>query len=403
MKAYLLLILLLTSIVLFAQKDFFIKGSLKILSAGKGMSCGMQSSVNDFKQVKLVVNFKDTLYTLLSDSGTFEFPAIRKTDNFEIRFTYSSTNEYLIHRTRFFSIHHKRGHNEIQHKNEIGGPLLSTYKLQEDGKKTTLTMNYGLFCLLTEPYEPAGLKIYDFPITEQGLIEFHFPNRITAKTNELISGFTHLIPYFSFQLVSNELKPKYEGFYFLNCSVQTPEGSCKYNEISWSLPCNLEKVMGDIHYTLKEMDVEIKPATIGKTAYSRYFKPQILFQIDGKTIPKDEITSEPPTQLIFIVKNCTKEKITVAHNGHSGRYDVHLNAQEIQLKKNQQIELANLTFSLDNPKNYNAKIWLPEFPASLFSKITIYYGKKKLPLQLDLIWKAEQLHLKMIYTLEIKI
>jgi hypothetical protein len=387
---------------LFAQNKFSIKGDLKILSVGKGMSCGMQSSINDFKQVKLIVNQKDTLYTLLTDSGTFEFPSIKKSDNFEIRFTYSGTNEYLIQRTRFFSINSKKGHNEIQHKNEIGGPLLSTYKIQEDGLKTTLIMNYGLFCILSEPYEPAGLKLHDYPITEQGLVEFHFPNRLTAKSLESISGFTHIAPYFSFRLVTNELKPKYEGFYFLNCSVQTFEESCKFNEINWSIPCHLEKVVQDIHFALKELAIEIKPVIFGKTAYTRYFKPQLLLQIDGKTTPKNEMNSEPPTQLIFVINNCTKKKITIVHNGHSGKYDILLNAQDVQIKKNKQIELANLSFSMDNPKNYNAQTWLPEFPTSLFSKINILYGNKKIPLQLDHTWKVEQQDQKIIYTLDIK-
>jgi hypothetical protein len=102
MRFILFFSLLMITVSGLAQKKLIIKGDLNVLAVGNGMSCGMQSAISDFKQVKLIINYKDTLYTLLSNSGKFEFPAIRKSDIFEIRFTYTSNNEYLIKPNAFF-------------------------------------------------------------------------------------------------------------------------------------------------------------------------------------------------------------------------------------------------------------------------------------------------------------
>jgi hypothetical protein len=402
-----LLLFVLSQMNGFTQKNCIIKGDLKIRSVGKGMSCGMQSNISDFRQVKMIVNHRDTLYTLLTDSGTFEFPAIRKTDNFEIRFTYSSTNEYLIQRTIFFAQNSKKERFEIQHKNELGAPLLSNYSIIENNSATTVHLNYALYCLLNEPYEPAGLKLYDFPVSEHYFMEFNFQNRRSVQTKHPMKGFAHIIPYFSFTINNQNLLPIYSGFYFLNTNIQLPTGTCKSTDINWELPCGLDNVVNDIHQSLKTLNPTMQRITIGQSPGNRYFKPQILLEIVGdlelKETKKQELSVEQPTQLIFMVKNNTKKDIVVRHNGHSGKYAIQLNAQEIVVKKNQLIEMTNVAFSMNNPKNYAAKIWLPEFPNTLFSKMSILYGKKRLPLQLDLEWTVEQLEQKMIYLLEIKL
>jgi hypothetical protein len=82
----------------FASKNLVVKGSLKILSVGDGMSGGMTSQPSDFKNLVLVVNEKDSLFTTMSAENTFEFPAIDSHSEFRILFLYRSENNYLVFR-----------------------------------------------------------------------------------------------------------------------------------------------------------------------------------------------------------------------------------------------------------------------------------------------------------------
>jgi hypothetical protein len=307
----------------------------------------------------------------------------------------------------FFSRYSGKMVQEIEHNNEIGGPLLSNYTINDHSAITHLEMHYALYCFLNEPYEPAGLKLHEFPLTEQPFVAFNINNRLSVNSNAPLKGFSHIQPYFSFQLKEELLQPVYTGFSFLNANLKLKSGSCVMNQITTQVPCGLEAVTEELHKALSKIQVDIQKVILGKNGANRYFKPQLLVEIIGnlesEEVKKEEISVEQPTNLVFIVKNNTHKIIYLRHNGHSGKYDVQLNANEVAIKKNQQIELARLVFSMDNPKNYSAKIVSAEFPELLFSKIIILYGKKKLPLQLDLKWTYLQNELTITYTLEINL
>jgi hypothetical protein len=54
---------------------------------------------------------------------------------------------------------------------------------------------------------------------------------------------------------------------------------------------------------------------------------------------------------------------------------------------------------MNNPKNYNVKTWLPEFPNEFLSDYHVYVGKKKNRNTNTQKWVIEKGELSCVYTL----
>ena len=203
----------------YASKKLIVKGSIVAKAVGEGMSCGMTSQLSDFKNIGLVVNSKDTLKTEVNEKMEFIFPAIKETDVFQLIFFYYNTNDYLNKKILFIPNNRTNVVQYNAHRDEYNVPQLSTYLIHNSNQEKVVDLTYVLYCFLIKPYEPAGLKLHEFPLQEAPYYLLNFTKDVTVKTNQSIKGILEVFPQFAFQLQNDTIIPFYTGFSFKNINI----------------------------------------------------------------------------------------------------------------------------------------------------------------------------------------
>lgn len=393
----------------FSARNLIVKGNLKVLAVGEGITCALKSQVNDFKKVAMIVNSQDTLYSTIDNNGEFTFDQIDETATFEIYFPYSHSNSYL-NKTAYYV---PKSGNEIfaqnRHSDEYSEPVLSDYTITEKGNVKTITMAYALYCFITPQYEPAGFKLMDYPLSEQAFQEIVFSKDIRLSTNETLKGFATLSPYFAYQIQGSILTPVYSGFFLKKLNLENESGSCFKGDVNATqLPCDLQNLTAEIHENLSLVPVNLNKIMLGKNLGMITLFPQTFLRItsersfEKKEIPEPE-DSDPSHHLKFNVQNLTDKFIVCVFGNVSDAFDAGIARDETPIKKNETKTIASTNFSMNNPKNYKAKIWLATFPSELFQSFTIYYGKKKIKLAVDQNWEVANEHLNYVYTLKVSL
>ena len=387
----------------FASKNLVIKGSLKILSVGDGMSGGMTSQPSDFKNLVLVVNEKDSLFTTMSTENTFEFPAIDSHSEFRILFLYRSENNYL-NRSVLFEPNGKKFMLLNYHRNDSDAPHLSEYAVSRENGKLVLELKYGIYFFLHAPYQPAGLDVYPkLPLQQANFQKLHFPMLLSLQTEDAVRGTVTVYPQFNFKLVSDSIQLRYTGFNWGRLKLNAAKSVC-FDGIptEQKLPCNLQKLTRELHQQLAQIDASYETVVLGKNTFGVYFEQPTLIKIDPKTPLKteNELTDvEPPTILTFNVQNLTRKTIYFKIDGVSEQWDAGVNTSEVKIKKNETKTITVVRFSMNNPKNYKAKTWLPEFPNEFLSDYHVYVGKKRIKTPTHRKWVIEKGELSCVYTL----
>src|SRR5690606_17150905 len=103
---------------------------------------------------------------------------------------------------------------------------------------------------------------------------------------------------------------------------------------------------------------------LGKQGANFYFEHPTLLRIENsKPLEKIEIEDvEPPTTLVFKVQNLTRKTLYFKAEGVSDKFAAGVPTEFVEIKKDQTEIVVQLPFSMNNPKNYNAKTWLNSFP-----------------------------------------
>jgi len=407
-------ILLLTLLLIFGKfstfpKDMIISGSINVLFVGEGVACGMQSDVKDFKEVALIINHADTLKTTVNENGVFTFPKIDESLTFEVFFYYYHTNEYLNKTVYYVPLMSNTILSKNVPREEVGAPILSNYTITETKTTKTIFLNYGLYCFINPPSEPAGFKIIDLPVTEQPYMEFIFPQQLTVLNNTNLDGHIVVSPFFSFKISENKLVPVYSGFTFHTVNLKQKNETCFKGVLNTNdIPCELAYLISDIHTEMAESSCTINKIILGKNLGFRYLIPRVMLKVvhDEKIQPqvvKKTEDVEPPYILTFNVKNATDKFIVCSFGPVSNLYSTYITADESPIKKNETKIIASTKFAMNNPLNYKAKPWISSFPTELFTSFTVFYGKKKIKIAVDQDWTLEKDELNYTYTLLVKL
>lgn len=391
----------------FSGEKINIEGNVKIMAVGEGTTGGMTSSVQDFKKLGLVLNFEDTLYSTLDENGNFKFDEVNEETIFKIHFFYQSTNEYLNRSDYFVPVNKESICPFNTHRNLWSVPLLSDYKIEKKNKIKTVFLHYAIYFFLSKPYEPAGFKLMEYPISTAHFQEVKVKGLSQIESN-YFKGQTTVIPSFAMRVANDTLKPVYAGFSFQDLNIQNENGACfngKVNQVEFL--CDLKPLLYEIHSYFAQEEFSFNKITIGQSSGLVNFTPSVFFKIEKATLVKQTVTStetredtEPAHQLNFIICNQTAKTINVEF-GPIKKYAAQAVIVENSIKKNQTAKVASVQFSMNNPLNYAAKIWLNSFPKELFETITFYYGKKKIPVAVSSPWQVAQNEMEFNYTLNV--
>jgi hypothetical protein len=384
----------------FASRSLVIKGTIKHMAVGEGLSCGSTSQAKDFKTILMVINSKDTLRTTANDNMEFEFSAIRESDVFYLIFPYKNANTYLNRNLHFIPKDKQTVKTLALHRDEMNCPQLSDYETRVFKNSIELYLTYGLYCFLNSPYEPAGLKLYDFPLQEASYMHLQFPMQIDFSTKDQVKGIATVYPKFGFQLVNEKIQPVYVGFAFKQANFENENGKCHNGEVnSPGFPCNVMHLIQDIHSELAAKNASYQQKILGKNGANFYFEHPTLLRIDNLNPLEKVEVYEPPTVLIFKVQNLTKKNLYFKAEGVSEKFAAGIQSDFVEIKRDKTETVIEIKFSMNNPKNYNAKIWLNTFPNEFLSDYGIYVGKKRIKIPIDKKWVVESSELKQVYTL----
>lgn len=380
-----------------------VKGSIKNKTVGQGMSGGITSYVTDFKRIGLVINHKDTLRTHANHAMEFEFPAIKSSDIFQVIFFYEHSNEYLNRNLYFFANKKQTAKRFNLHRDEYNTPQLSAYSLLKGVKTDTLNLEYGLYCFVSHPMEPAGLKLYDYPSYDASFVQLILPFDKTIYTRDHVQGISVIFPRFGFQLKDSVLNPIYTGFSFKSMNLSTEKEKCSSNfQPGPTLPCDLFYLVQEIHQALQTTEARFEQVMLSK-ALNVYFEPQIMLRVKNDSVEaakkRLDAEIEPPMTLRFYVQNLSSKTIYARAKSVSSDYNASIQNEEIKIPNDEKVLLSEVNFSMDNPKNFKAPLSWSQFPSSFLKEFQVSVGKRRVKIPVSTNWVVEQKGREFTYTL----
>jgi hypothetical protein len=386
-----------------SSQKLIVRGSIKNKTVGTGMSGGITSYVTDFKQIGLVINHKDTLRTRANEAMEFEFPPIKSSDVFQVLFFYEHSNPYLNRNLYFFANRKQTPKRFNLHRDEYNTPQLSIYSFQKGVKTDTLVLEYGLFCYVSHPVEPAGLHMYDYPSYDAAFTQLILPFDKTIYTRDKVHGISVIFPRFGFQMKDTMLTPVYTGFSFKTMNLSNDHEKCSNNfQPGPTLPCDLFYLVQEIHQALQTTEARFEQVMLAK-ALNVYFEPQIMLRVKNDSVEaakkRLDAEIEPPMYLRFYVQNLSSKTIYAKASGVAPAYNASINTNEIKIARKERVLLTEVRFSMDNPKNFKAPLAWSQFPSTFLDKLQVGVGKRRVPIPVSSNWVVEQKGREITYTL----